>query len=145
MSRRSPAARSKARRFVLQALYQMKLSDCSATEVETQLFQDHDMKKVDTEYLHELLSGINRYRIELTDLITPKLEREFDELDPVEVAALCVGSYELIHRLDIPYRVVINESVELAKRFGAAESHKLVNSVLDSLAKDHRSAEFGRR
>lgn len=145
MSKRTPAARSKARRFVLQALYQMKLSDCSAMEVETQLFQDHDMKKVDTEYLHELLSGINNCRGDLTEIITPKLDRKFDELDPVEVAALCIGSYELVHRVDIPYRVVINEGIELAKRFGAAESHKLINSVLDSLAKDHRGAEFGRR
>ena len=123
----------------------MKLSDASAMEVETQLFQDHDMKKVDTEYLHELLSGINSHRGDLTALITPKLDREFDELDPVEVAALLVGSFELVHRIDIPYRVVINEGIELAKRFGAAESHKLINSVLDSLAKDHRSAEFGKR
>jgi len=145
MSKRTPAARSKARRFVLQALYQMKLSDCSASEVETQLFQDHDMKKVDTEYLHELLSGINSNRGDLTTLITSKLDREFDELDPVEMAALNIGCYELLHRIDVPYRVVINEGVELAKRFGAAESHKLINSVLDSLAKDHRSAEFGRR
>ena len=145
MSKKTPAARSKARRFVLQALYSMKLSDCSAVEVETQLFQDHDMKRVDTEYLHELLSGINANKGDLTNLIAPKLDRKFDELDPVEVAALLVSSFEMVHRIDIPYRVVINEGVELAKRFGAAESHKLVNSVLDSLARDHRADEFGRR
>ncbi|MFT7684666.1 MAG: N utilization substance protein B [Candidatus Azotimanducaceae bacterium] len=145
MSKKTPAARSKARRFVLQALYQMKFSGCTAAEVETQLFQDHDMKNVDTEYLHELLSGINAKKGELSELIAPKLDRKYDELDPVEVAALLIGSFELSARLDIPYRVVINEGVELAKRFGAAESHKLINSVLDSLAKDHRESEFGRR
>ncbi|MFT5210080.1 MAG: N utilization substance protein B [Flavobacterium sp.] len=145
MSKQTPAARSKARRFVLQALYQMKLSGCTATEVETQLFQDHDMKNVDTEYLHELLSGINGRKGELADLIAPKLDRKYEELDPVEVAALLIGSFELSERIDIPYRVVINEGVELAKRFGAAESHKLINSVLDKLAKDHRESEFGHR
>lgn len=145
MSKQTPAARSKARRFVLQALYQMKLSGCTAAEVETQLFQDHDMKNVDTEYLHELLSGINSKKGELADLVAPKLDRKYEELDPVEVAALLIGSFELSERVDIPYRVVINEGVELAKRFGAAESHKLINSVLDKLAKDHRENEFGRR
>jgi len=139
-----PAARSKARRFVLQALYQIQLTDCSTSEVEKQFLQDHDMKRVDIEYLHEVLTGISTNREELTRSIAPKLDRQFEELDPVESAALYIGSFELLHRVDIPYRVAINEGVELAKQFGAAESHKLVNSVLDGLAQDHRSAEYRR-
>ena len=144
MSKKTPAARSKARRFVLQALYQMSLSGCSSTEVETQFFQDHDMKRVDTLFLHELLTGINASRSELEEAIKPQLDREFDELDPVEAAALFVGCYELMHRIDIPYKVCINESVELVKQFGAAESHKLINSVLDSLAGKYRPHEIKR-
>ncbi len=141
----SPAARSKARRFVLQALYQMKLTGMSAGDVERQFRQDHDMKRVDTEYLHQILSNINLIRGDLTDVIALKIDRKFDELDPVEAAVLYIGCYELIHRIDIPYRVAINESVELAKQFGAAESHRLVNSVLDSIAAEYRASEYNRR
>ena len=140
-----PAARSKARRFVLQALYQMKLTGMSAGDVERQFRQDHDMKRVDTEYLHQILSNINKIRGDLAETIATRIDRQFDELDPVEAAVLYIGCYELIHRIDVPYRVAINESVELAKQFGAAESHKLVNSVLDSIAKDHRANEYNRR
>ena len=77
--------------------------------------------------------------------MTPQLDRKFEELDPVETAALKIGVFELMHRVDVPYRVVINEGVELVKQFGASESHKLVNTVLDSLAKIHREAEYARR
>ena len=100
------------------------------------------MKRVDTLYLHELLTGINANRTELKTAVATKLDREFDELDPVESAALYVGAYELLYRMDIPYRVSISESVELAKKFGASESYKLVNTVLDELAKTHRQAEL---
>ena len=140
----SPAARSKARRFVLQALYQMHMTGTTAAEVETQFRQDHDMKRVDTEYLHDVLIGIAKNRSELIAQVTPQLDRKFEELDPVETAALKIGAFELMHRVDVPYRVVINEGVELVKQFGASESHKLVNTVLDSLAKIHREAEYAR-
>ena len=141
----SPAARSKARRFVLQALYQMHMTGTTAAEVETQFRQDHDMKRVDTEYLHDVLIGLAKNRSELIAQVTPQLDRKFEELDPVETAALKIGAFELMHRVDVPYRVVINEGVELVKQFGASESHKLVNTVLDSLAKIHREAEYARR
>lgn len=141
----SPAARSKARRFVLQALYQMHMTGTTAAEVETQFRQDHDMKRVDTEYLHDVLIGISKNKSELIAQVTPQLDRKFEELDPVETAALKIGAFELMHRADVPYRVVINEGVELVKQFGASESHKLVNTVLDSLAKIHREAEYARR
>ena len=141
----SPAARSKARRFVLQALYQMHMTGTTAAEVETQFRQDHDMKRVDTEYLRDVLIGIAKNRSELIAQVTPQLDRKFEELDPVETAALKIGAFELMHRVDVPYRVVINEGVELVKQFGASESHKLVNTVLDSLAKIHREAEYARR
>jgi len=144
MSKSTPAARSKARRFALQALYQMSLSECSAGEAEGQLRADHDMKRVDTEYLHQLLTGIQAHRGDLTELVEGLTDRK-ESLDPVELAALLISSFEMLHRPELPYRIVINEGVELAKKFGAAESHKMVNSILDTLAKRHRDTEYGRR
>lgn len=141
MTRPTPAARSRARRFALQALYQMQLSGCSASEAETQFRQDFDMKRVDTRYLHDLLTGIEAEKTALTEAFSPRLDRLEAELDPLERAILLIGTFELMHRIDVPFRVVINENVELAKQFGASESHRLVNSVLDALARQFRAVE----
>jgi N utilization substance protein B len=143
-SSRSPASRSKARRFALQALYQIQLTGCSAATAEQQFLDDHEMKRVDVEYLHALLAGTSENRDELISLITPTLDRAFTALDPIEKAILYIGCFELVHRIDVPYRVVINEAIELARQFGATESHKYVNSILDRLAKTHRPHEQGR-
>ena len=137
----TPAARGRARRFVLQALYQMQMSGGSASSVEQQFRQDFDMKRVDTRYLHELLQGVDAHRSELIEMIAPRLDRAEAELGPVERAVLLIGTFELVHRIDIPFKVVINENVELAKQFGGAESHRLVNSVLDALAVEFRAIE----
>ena len=145
MKKPTTASRSKARRFVLQALYQMRLSDTSAIDVFSQFCANHDMKRVDTKYLREMLLGIDANREILFSMMAPKLERKIEELDPIEMAALLVGAYELQYKIEIPYRVVINEGVELAKQFGASESHKLVNSVLDALAQDVRELEYKAR
>lgn len=142
MKKPSPASRSKARRFVLQALYQMHMNGDSAVDVFAQFTQDNDMKRVDTQYLRDLLLGIDAGRSELLELIKPKLERELTELDPIETSALLIGTFELSKKIELPFRVAINEGVELAKQFGGAESHKLVNSVLDSLAKELREIEY---
>lgn len=141
MTTPTPAARSRARRFALQALYQMQMTACSASEVELQLRQDYDMKRVDTAYLHELLDGVEVQRKVLVAAFSPKLDRDESELDPIARAALLIGAWEIMNRLDIPYRVAINESVELAKQFGAEESHKFVNSVLDALTIEYRQVE----
>ena len=145
MKKPTPAARSRARRFALQALYQIQLSGCSAAEVESQFRHDFDMKRVDTAYLHDLISGIDSELAELVDAFVPALDRPEGELGPVEKAILLIGTYELLHRIDIPFRVVINENVELAKQFGGSESHRLINSVLDSVARQHRTAEIRSR
>lgn len=142
MNKSTPAARSRARTFALQGLYQMQLSGCSATDIERQYHEDHEMKRVDVDYFHDLMIGIARHGEALDELIAARLDRQFDELDPIERAILRIGSFELVHRIDIPFRVVINEAIELAHRFGASESHKYVNSVLDRLARDHRTAEM---
>jgi N utilization substance protein B len=138
------AARSKARRFTLQALYQMQLTGDSASVVEQQFLNDHEMKRVDTTYFHDALSGIAAGQDSLLETIIPHLDRDLSEIDPVEKAVLLIGAYELKERIDIPYKVVINESVELAKQFGATDSFKYVNSILDQLAKLYRSVELTR-
>ena len=134
------AGRSKARRFVLQGLYQIAMTGHPASQVESQLIQDHEMKKVDTLYLHELFTGVAQTRSDLDEKISVHLSRELKELDAIEHAVLLIGAYELSHRIDIPYKVAINEGVQLARQFGASESHKLVNSVLDLIAQETRDS-----
>lgn len=135
-------ARKKARRFVLQALYQRRLAGTPEMEIETQFLEDNDMAKVDTVYFHELLMGVPANESELSDQIKECIDRKITELDPVELSILLLGAYEMMHRLDIPYKVVINEGIELAKAFGATDSYKYVNSILDKLAHQHRKAEM---
>lgn len=135
------AARGRARRFALQALYQMQLTGASAAEVEAQFRQDYDLKRVDLTYLHELLIGIETDQATLVEAFVPCLDRDPGELDPVARAALLIGTFEIVRRIDIPYRVAINEAVELAKQFGGEDSHKLVNSVLDRVSTTYRRVE----
>lgn len=145
MNTQSPAARSRARRFALQALYQMQMSGCSAAEVEQQFRQDYDMKRVDVDYLHDLVTGTDQEREALVSVYTPFLDRDETELDPVLRSALLIGTFELVHRIDIPFRVAIDEAVELARQFGGEDSYKLVNSVLDRVAAEHRQPERNRQ
>ena len=135
------AARSKTRRFLLQAMYQTEMMDEEYASVIDPFIADHNMKRADLDYFREILTGIHRDIDELRAMIAPKLARDFSELDPIEKSILLLGAYELRSRIEIPYRVVINEGVELAKSFGASESFRLINSVLDALAKDTRQAE----
>ena len=115
----------------------------AAAEIESQFLEDNDMRKTDTEYFHELLIGIERETERLDEFLEPILHRSVDELDPIEHCVLHIGAFELIHRVDVPYKVVINEAVELSKTFGATDAYKLVNSVLDALSQDHRTLELG--
>ena len=135
------AARSKARRFLLQAMYQAELTGEDYSSVADPFISDHNMKRADLSYFREILNGLEVKYDQLRFCIATKLDRDFAELDPIEKSILLLGAYELSVRIDIPYRVVINEGVELAKSFGAAESYKLVNSVLDALSRDIRRAE----
>ena len=138
----SSAARRKARRFVLQALYQVEMTGDSAIVVEQQFRAEKEMQGTDMAYFHELLSGTMQHRTPLLESVGPLSNRKLEELDPVEKAILLIGSFELTHRVEIPYRVVISEAVELAKKFGATESHRFINSVLDALAKINRQYEL---
>lgn len=136
-----PAARRKARRFALQALYEWAISGNPMFEIEARYRVENDMHKVDLDYFHELIHEIARRCEAIDQAFLPHLDRKFQELDHVERAILRIGTYELLHRLDVPYRVVINEGIELAKDFGATDSHKYVNGILDEVAKAHRQAE----
>ncbi len=125
----------------MQALYEWAISQNPMFEIEARYRVDNDMHKVDLEYFHELIHEIVKQCESIDDTFLPHLDRKFHELDHVERAILRIGTYELLHRIDVPYRVVINEGIELAKDFGATESHKYVNGVLDGVAKDHRKVE----
>ena len=110
-------------------------------EIEARYRVENDMHKVDLDYFHELIHEISSKVDGIDDAFMPHLDRKFHELDHVERAILRIGTYEMLHRIDVPYRVVINEGIELAKDFGATESHKYVNGVLDRVAKEHRKLE----
>ena len=133
--------RHKARRLATQALYTWQMAGQSLADIESEYSVDHDMSKVDGEYFHELLHQVPAHLDELDEQLLPLLDRSIDEVDGVERAILRLGCYELAHRLDVPYRVVINESVKLAKTFGADQSHKYINGILDGVAKKLRAIE----
>ena len=138
----SPAARRKARRFALQALYQWQVSGSGLGDIEAEFRTDNDMSKVDDEYFHDILHGVPKEKSVLDEKIQPFLDRRIDELTPVELAILRLGAFEMCHRIDVPYKVVINEAIELAKTFGATDGHKYVNGVLDKLTQRERMVEI---
>lgn len=135
-------ARRRARRCAMQALYQWQISGLDLNEIEKQFLVDQDMSKVDLDYFHELLHQIPARLDQLDSILKEHIDRPMEEVDPVERAILRIGVFELQIRSDIPYRVVLNESVQLARRFGATDGHKYINGVLDKVAKDLRSAEI---
>jgi N utilization substance protein B len=137
----NPTARRQARHYALQAMYQAHVSGHTAREVEEQFLLHQIKKKVDLDYFKELLHACLEKQEELDAQMTPFLKRPVRELDPVELSILRLSIYELAHRLDIPYRVVINEALELAKKFGSVEGFKFVNGVLDQVARKLRIVE----
>lgn len=138
-------ARSKSRRNAVQALYQWQLTGADVSEIEEQFLLEHDMEKVDVEYFRELLREVPLHLHELDDHLIEYLDRPINEVDPVERAILRMSTYELEFRLDIPYKVVINEGVEMAKVFGAEHGHKYVNGILDRVAHKLRCVEIKAR
>ncbi len=134
------AQRRKARRLVLQALYQWLMSGSDPLVISKQ-YREETLGKVDWNYFEEVFSEIPGATQKLNESLEPLLDRELVALDPIEKALLYLGTFELANRIDVPYRVVINECVELAKIFGATDSHKYINGVLDKLASELRPAE----
>ncbi|VXC53516.1 transcription antitermination protein [Pseudomonas sp. 8BK] len=134
-------ARRQARTLAMQALYSWHMAGQSLNEIEAQFRVDNDFTAVDGAYFHEILHGVPRQKTEIDGAFESLLDRPLDEIDPVELSILRLSTYELKNRIDIPYRVVINEGIELAKVFGATDGHKFVNGVLDKLAPRLRADE----
>ena len=134
-------ARSLARKLAMQALYQWQLTQQTAVEIKQQYLESDDSAGVDEDHFVELVTQCIARHEEITGALTPFVDRPLEQLDPVEAAILMVGVYELKYRVDIPYRVVINEGVDLCKRFGATDAHKYINAVLDRAAREIRAAE----
>lgn len=135
------AARSRARRRATQALYAWQLSGNSMASVIEEFRHEQDMEIADLGYFEDLLRGVERNCAELDAGLAPFLDREIGEVDPIERAVLRLAAYELRYRPDVPYRVVLNEAIEVAKRFGAEHGHTYVNGVLDKAARQWRAAE----
>ena len=135
------AQRRKARHFGLQALYQWTLSGASAADIEAEFRIDNDFQHTDGEYFSAVLKGVVGDVDALEALFSPVLDRGLGELDPIERNLLRLGTFELRDRIDVPYKVVISEAVALAKKFGATDSHRYINGVLDKVARDLRTVE----
>jgi N utilization substance protein B len=135
------SARSVARRLAMQALYRWQLNRSPWQDVLDEFESAEDMPKADREYFRELVTAVCRDHEALDSRLAAWTDREPAQLDPIEHALLLIGVYELASRIDVPHRVVINEAVGLARRFGATDGHKFVNAVLDRVARELRAAE----
>lgn len=136
--------RKRARDLLVQALYQWQLSQSAPEQIEAEFRADNG-RKVDWVFFHQALTTIMGTPVEIDALFLPHLDRDAAQLDPIEISILRLGCFELAKRIDVPYKVVINECVELAKKYGATESHKFVNGVLDKAAQQLRALEVNAR
>ena len=136
-----PAARSRARRRALQAIYAWQMSGQPIAQVIEQFRHEQDMEVADLEYFEDLVRGIERNREQIDTELRQFLDREIAQVDPIERGVLRIATYEMLYRADIPYRVVINEAIETTKRFGADHGHTFINGVLDKAAGTWRAAE----
>ncbi|BFU59781.1 MULTISPECIES: transcription antitermination factor NusB [Rodentibacter] len=131
---KKPSARRRARECAVQALYSWAISGNNVEQVELAFLLDQDMTGVDKPYFRKVFRQAVENIEDVDFIIGPYIDRTFDELDPIEKAILRLAVYELRFELDVPYKVVINEAIEVAKVFGADESHKYINGVLDKIA-----------
>lgn len=131
-----------SRELALQGIYQWQIAGGSARDIDAQLQRVNFYSKADGSYFTGLLQGVLEHAADLQAQIQPHLDRQMAELSPVECAILLIGSYEMIHHPEIPYRAIINEAIELAKTYGGTDGHKYVNGVLDKLAARLRPAEL---
>ena len=137
--------RSKAREFAVQAIYQWQISDNAIQDIVAQFLQEKKQKTFEVDYFQDLLKGVAMNLDQLDDALTPFVDRDIEQVDLVERAILRMAAYELTRHPEIPYRVVINEAVELTKLFGADQGHKYVNGVIDKLAQKTRALEVKAR
>ncbi|WP_312564765.1 transcription antitermination factor NusB [Comamonas sp.] len=137
----SKAPRSRSREFALQGLYQHIVGRNDATSIDMFTRDLAGFHKCDALHYDALLHGCIKLEEDLNALIAPKLDRKLEELSPIEHACMWIGAYELMHCMDVPWRVVLNEVIELAKEFGGTDGHKYVNGILNALAPELRAAE----
>ncbi|HLM52217.1 MAG TPA: transcription antitermination factor NusB [Pseudoxanthomonas sp.] len=137
-----PVTRARARRRALQALYAWQMSGGEVGQVIAQFAHEQAHEIADLEYFDDLVRGVVRHRGAIDKALAGYLDRTVEEVDPIERAVLRLSAYEMLHRVDVPYRVVLNEAIEIAKRFGSEHGHTFVNGVLDRAAADWRAAEF---
>jgi transcription antitermination protein NusB len=136
-----PVKRSRARRRALQAVYAMQISGSDARSVIAQFAHEQAHEEADLEYFEDLVRGVAQLRAELDAALQPHLDRGIEDVDPIERGMLRIAAYELLHRLDVPYRVVIDEALRTTKRFGSEHGHTYVNGVLDRAAAEWRAVE----
>lgn len=142
MEKKSIRGKRRARKLAVQALYQWSMTGHEIYEIETQFRVANNMEKVDTEYFCRLLYGIPESLSALEEQLSPYLDRPITSLNPVELSVLRLSAFELLHCLEIPYRVVLDEAVSLAKEFGSQDGHRYVNGVLNNLARKARAVEI---
>ncbi|MGZ8204084.1 MAG: transcription antitermination factor NusB [Burkholderiales bacterium] len=135
------SSRRRSREFALQGLYQWQLARKDPVMIAAEVAEREDFGKADTTYFRTLLNGAIDHADELEARIAPHLDRKLNELSPIERSILLLGGFELMRELEVPYRVVINEAVELAKVYGGTDGHKFVNGVMDKLAAELRQVE----
>ena len=138
-----PVARSRARRRALQAVYAWQIAGGTAQQVIAQFAHEQAHEVADLEYFEDLVRGVLKHTGELDAALAGFVDREVEQVDPIERAALRIAAYELRHRIDVPYRVVINEAIDSTKRFGSEHGHTYVNGVLDHAAAAWRAEEVG--
>jgi N utilization substance protein B len=141
----SKSPRRRAREFALQGLYQWRIGGADEAAIEAHVQEVAGFDKADRNFFLALLRGVLKQRVELCQVIQPLLDRSFEELSPIEACILLLGGYELQANPETPYRVIINEAIELAKSYGGTDGHKYVNGVLDKLAASLRPAEVEAR
>ena len=136
------SARRRARELVIQGLYQWRVGGADEASIEAYAPEMEGFEKADREFFVGTLRGVIAQREPLTERISKPIDRPFGELSPIEACILMLGSFEMIHHPETPYRVIINEAIELAKAFGGTDGHKYVNGVLDKVAAGVRPDEF---
>jgi N utilization substance protein B len=135
-------ARTNARKAAVQALYQWQMVGQDLSEIERQFLEEERLKDAQKSYFVELFYGVPKNLDEIDQALSEFVDRPVDTIDPVERAILRIGVYELLYRLNMPYKVVLNEGINLAKDFGADGSHKYVNGILDKVAQQKRAVEI---
>ena len=134
--------RHNARRYALQAMYQWQVAGAPIADIQHEFLTMHIDKKIDLDYFKELIHGIPEHKEAIDAAIKPFMNRSMSDIAPVELAVLRVATYELLNRPDVPYRVIINEALQLTKKFGSIEGYKFINGILDRIAKANRTVEI---